>query len=469
MTVIQQALFMVDTGLEPGPLTLHSTTGLIGGVASCHASASNNVSGADIFITHPYIAGRVFNASRNGHMIGNNTVGSPGTNPDPLWTCMAGSNDGGVTWSQTITTALNDYDNDGFNTGENGPAGHAMYHVTHNDDGGSPRWWMSAGWWPHHDTDPTGSDSHPYLATSTDLLNWSRVKVDRHFDSGINSEGWINQMVVAEYGNGRLIAHNRTTGAVNISTNDGSSWGGWTTPGYPLQFIGAADMRYTHIKHQGGTSNNWIMVNKHGAIAWSTDNGSNWSTTGSYPNYSKYYPRLGDDTYQNERCAFIQYFPDLYGGCWVWLGAKFTGNYNSTINPMIMYSTNMSTWTVLLNSTDGSSIGLPSDLATYGLGTATAGDQLIEIDGTYYLWLRRDNSVVSGSQLSPYELWKSKGDLQSWEKLYDSPFHDGSGTLYNFSKPTMSYNPIEKRLHIGVDQDGDPADGCGRVGYIDFQ
>ena len=33
----------------------------------------------------------------------------------------------------------------------------------------------------------------------------------------------------------------------------------------------------------------------------------------------------------------------------------------------------------------------------------------------------------------------------------------------------MSYSPIDKRLHIGIDQDGDPADGCGRVGYIDFQ
>ena len=63
MTTIQQPLLMVDTGLEPGPLTLHSTTGLIGSVASCHASASNNVSGADIFVTHPYISGRVFNVA----------------------------------------------------------------------------------------------------------------------------------------------------------------------------------------------------------------------------------------------------------------------------------------------------------------------------------------------------------------------------------------------------------------------
>jgi len=462
MAVIQQ---MLPQGLDPGDLTIWAQSGMVGGVGSPHASASNSVSGGDIMIAHPYTANKVMLASRNGHMIGNNTVGSPGSNPNPKLTCMAGTTNGGQNWSQTVMTSLNDYDDDGFNQGENTPAGFAMYHVTHNDDSSSPRWWMSAGWWPHHDTDPTGSDSHPYLATSTDLFTWSRVKVDRHFNSSRNSSGWINQMVVAEYGNGRLIAQNRTTGGVNISTNNGSSWGGWTDY-YPLPFIGAADMRATHIKHQGGTSNNWIVVNKNGVINWSTNNGSSWSGhSGSGNSTTYYYPRLGNSTYQNERCHFIKYFPNLYGGCWVWWGAKYTGNYYATSHPMLMYSTNMSSWTTLLNGTDGSGIGLPSGLPGYAFW---GEGKMIEIDGTYYAWIRRDNSVVSSSKPSPWELHASKGDLEHWYKVCDSPFHNSSGTLYNFSTPHMEYSPANKRLYITSADDGNPSLMRGRVGYIDF-
>ena len=467
MAVIQQ---MLPQGLDPGDLTLWAQSGMIGGVGSPHASASNHASGADIIIAHPYTANKVMMASRNGHMIGNNTVGNPGNNPNPKWTVMAGTTNGGQNWSQSVMTSLNDYDNDGFNTGENGPAGHAMYQnsVSHNDDSSSPRWWMSAGWWPHHDTDPTGSDSHPYLATSTDLFNWSRVKVDRHYDSSVNNSGWINQMVTCGYGNGKLMALNTTTGSINISSNNGSSWGGWTHVSYPFSFVGSNYNSYTHIKHQGGNSNNWLATAYHGNIAWSTNNGSSWSgTTGSYPNYTYYYPRLGNSTSQLERCYFLEYFPTLYGGCWVWMGAKHGGYQNRWAQyPMLMYSTNMSTWTTVLNGKDGSGIGLPSDMRSSAFGSYTS--KMIEIDGTYYMWIRRENAVVSNSKPSPYELHASKGDLEHWYKVCDSPFHDSSGTLYNFSEPNMDYSPANKRLYISPVSDGDPVDGCGRVGYIDF-
>ena len=463
MAVIQQ---MLPQGLDPGDLTLWAQSGMIGGVGSPHASASNNVSGADIIIAHPYTANKVMMASRNGHMPGNNTVGNPGNNPNPKLTVMAGTTNGGQNWSQTVMTSLNDYDDDGFNQGENGPSGFSMYHVTHNDDSSSPRWWMSAGWWPHHDTDPTGSDSHPQLATSTDLFTWSRVKVDRHYDSSVNTSGWINQQVIAEHGNGRLIAANVRTGSVNISTNNGSSWGGWTSPEYPLNFAGSHNV--THIRHQGGSSNNWLCTGSAGQIAWSTNNGSSWSgTTGSSAPYTYYYPRLGNNTNQVEKCFFLKYFPTLYGGCWVWMGAKMGGYGNNfAAYPMLMYSTNMSSWTTLLNGKNGSGIGLPSDMHSSGFDRDQV--KMMEIDGTYYAWIRRDNSVVSSSNPSPYELWASKGDLEHWYKVMICPFHDGSGTLYNFSTPNMDYSPANKRLYITSADDGNPSLMRGRVGYIDF-
>ena len=71
MAVIQQ---MLPQALDPGDLTLWAQSGMIGGVGSPHASASNNVSGGDIIIAHPYTANKVMMASRNGHMPGNNTV-----------------------------------------------------------------------------------------------------------------------------------------------------------------------------------------------------------------------------------------------------------------------------------------------------------------------------------------------------------------------------------------------------------
>ena len=48
------------------------------------------------------------------------------------------------------------------------------------------------------------------------------------------------------------------------------------------------------------------------------------------------------------------------------------------------------------------------------------------------------------------------------------PFHDGSGTLYNFSTPNMDYSPANKRLYVTSSSDGNPSLMRGRVGYIDF-
>ncbi len=463
MTTIQQPLLMVDTGLQPGSIQQVAQSNLVAGIGINHATSSTDVNGLKTLVCDYTDSNGVFAALGYGEMYGNDSVGNPnagGANPNPLWVAMAGSNNNGVNWTQTIMTSINDHDEDGFNQGLNGPSGHSIHHFDWNRDTTNPRYWCSAGWWKWHDTTP-GNSSNPQIITSTDCKSWSRVAVPHY---GTTT---INQMCVPGYGNGRLIALNDRTGSVNISSNNGSSWGGWTNAGFPLQGTGGVE----YFKISSDNNNNWMCTARNGMIAWSTDNGSSWSgTTGSSSPYTYYYPRLGNNTYQNERPSMLRWFPDLYGGCWVWLGCRFTGAYNSTVCPIMLYSTNMSSWTTLVASTNGSSVGLPSDMRSSGFGTYWGGGEIIQAGNWYCMWVQRDTSVVSSSKPSPWELWASKDNLESWQKLGDSPFHDGSGTLYNYAAPIqMRYHPLTKRLLFATTAHGkSPSVGGGQVGYVDF-
>ena len=90
----------------------------------------------------------------------------------------------------------------------------------------------------------------------------------------------------------------------------------------------------------------------------------------------------------------------------------------------------------------------------------------------YFVWVCRDYGIVSASKPTPWELYMSRGDLESWTKIADSPWSDGTGTLYNFAQPYhMQYHKLDKRLLIvskgGVDAGNQ--NGYAQVAYIDFQ
>ncbi len=470
MTVIQQALFMVSGDLQPGPLTQVPKANLPGDTCLVHSTnAADNFSEPDILIPHPTISGR-WGCYGGVHSFQNDTTGSTNAqnNPNPHWPAAAKSSDGGLNWTQIGTTVPNNYDTDGFNQGQNAPG---LYQGvgpwSWNEDTSNPLFAFGSGFYPGHNTIPAGMDPHtesgsdPTIITSTDLITWNYKRVPHHFDSSVNSGGWINQSCFPQYGNGVWVIVNKRTGATCRSTDNLNSFTGWenytnASGGWPLNFswAGAATM--------DNDGNYWMIAGlRGGQVNRSTDNASTWNGI--------IYPR-GSTNGTSDTCGRLFYDPDLYGGAWVYLGGHVHNQWGHTDYPVICYSTDFGTsWTTLLQGTNGSSIGLPSDIASwwdewrYGF---TYGD------GMYFVWVCRDYGIVSASKPTPWELYMSRGDLESWTKIADSPWSDGTGTLYNFAQPYhMQYHKLDKRLLIvskgGVDAGNQ--NGYAQVAYIDFQ